>query len=77
MFQTLTNMIVGPRDWNESIWWKMIFAISVPRNSAFTQETQVLHLFTRGRLTNIPKHLQKSFWVQSSMMDAFGVKPFS
>jgi hypothetical protein len=46
VLQTTPKHNFGTRDWNESIWWKMIFAISVPRNSAFMHETQVLHLFT-------------------------------
>jgi hypothetical protein len=46
-------------------------------NSAFTPETQVLHLFHSEGIENVEKHSQSSFWVQWSRMNALVTKLFS
>jgi hypothetical protein len=76
-FKTHPNIILGLMEQNRCIWCEIIFATSVPRNSAFTPETQVLHLLHSERFRNAPKHSQTSFLVQWSTTDAVCTKPFS
>ena len=62
--ETLSNIILGPMEYNGC------FTTSVPRNSAFMPQTQVLHLLRAEGWRNALKHNQTSFWVQWSRLDA-------
>jgi hypothetical protein len=50
--------------------WNGCFTTSVPRNSAFSPHTKVLHVFTCWRLVKCSETPQTSFWVQWSRLDA-------
>jgi hypothetical protein len=68
MFQnapkTLPNISLGQMQMNGCFGYETLFGTSVPRNSAFRSETQVLHLFAFGRFSkcsdNTPKQHFKS-----------------
>jgi hypothetical protein len=51
-----------------------MLSTSVPQNSAFRPETQVLHLLRAEGLRNALKRTQTSFWVQWSRMDALQLR---
>jgi hypothetical protein len=53
---------------------EIIFAISVPQNSAFMPYTQVLQFLHSKAFQNAAKHSQTSIQVQGIRMDAFGRK---
>jgi hypothetical protein len=76
MLENASKHHLGSNGVEWCIWCEIIFATSAPRNSAFTLETQVLHLLHSERFWNTPKHSQTSFWVQWSKMNAVGMKPF-
>jgi hypothetical protein len=52
----------------------MIFTTSVPQNSTFRPETQVLLHFTFQGFPNDPKHSQTPLLVRGIRMDTFGGK---
>jgi hypothetical protein len=72
--KTLAIIILGPKQHDGCIWCETNFATSVPYNSAFMLDTQVLHHFEH--LLNASKCSQTSFKAHWSWMHAFGVKPF-